>query len=221
VSVIVEFTVPAEDFALGQAFRETGGTRFELERLIPTSGAIIPFFWIHDGDYEAIAGSLANDADVGDVRVVDELDDRALFRIGWEAGIDGLIRSLLDLDVAILEAEGTTERWAFEFRFPSSESLSEFRTACTEAGMDIDVERVYDLTQAGTESDETTLTPAQREVMVAALDGGYFAIPRETNLVEIADDLGISDQAAGERMRRATAKLARASVVSDSESNTG
>jgi predicted DNA binding protein len=209
--------VPAEDFALGRTFRDTDGVRFELERLVPTTGAIVPFFWIRDDDYEAIATDLrANDGTDG-VRVVDELDGQALFRVEWGTGIGGLVRSLLDLDVAVLEAEGTAGRWEFEFRFPDGETLSEFQAACADADIDLDVRRVYDLTERGerTSSNEARLTPAQREVVVAALDRGYFAIPRETNLVEIAEDLGVSDQAVGERMRRATAKLARSSVIAD------
>lgn len=44
MSVMIECTVPAENFALGQAFRDTQGTQFELKRLVPTKQAIVPFF---------------------------------------------------------------------------------------------------------------------------------------------------------------------------------
>jgi predicted DNA binding protein len=76
---------------------------------------------------------------------------------------------------------------------------------------------VYDLTEAEAAPDEATLTPAQREVIITALKEGYFEIPRDTNLVEIAEELDISNQAVGERMRRAVAKLARSTVIASSE----
>ena len=57
------------------------------------------------------------------------------------------------------------------------------------------------------ETDVSDLTPAQREILELALDRGYFAIPRETNLMELAEELGISDQAVNERLRRGTAKV--------------
>lgn len=63
------------------------------------------------------------------------------------------------------------------------------------------------------------MTPAQLEVMVTALEDGYFAIPRKTNLVGIAEELDISNQAVGERMRRAVAKLARSAVIADPETD--
>jgi predicted DNA binding protein len=214
---MIECTVPAEDFALGRVFRDTRGSRFELERLIPTSKAIVPFFWIYDGDYESIAAGLEAETSVENARVVDEFDDRALFRIEWETDIGGLVESLLDLEVAILQAEGTAERWEFEFRFPNGGSLSAFQAACREAEIDLDVERVYDLAEDRSSPEEGSLTPAQREVLTAALEGGYFAVPRETNLVEIGEELDISDQAVGERMRRAVAKLARSAVIADAD----
>lgn len=217
VSVMIECTVPAENFALGRAFRDTRGGRFELERLVPTSRAIVPFFWIRDGDFEATETSLRADEDINSVHVLDELDGRALFRIEWGTGINGLVGSLLELDVAILQARGTAERWEFEFRFPDGEALSAFQAACGEADVALDVDRVYELTEAEAAPDETALTPAQREVIVTALEGGYFEIPRETNLVEIAEELGISNQAVGERMRRAVGKLARSTVIADSD----
>ena len=216
MSVMIECTVPAEDFTLGRAFRDTRGEQFELERLVPTSRAIVPFFWIYDGDYESIATDLETDVTTENVRVVDEFDDRALFRIEWETGIGGLMESLLDLEVAILQAEGTAERWEFEFRFPDGESLSAFQAACREAEIDLDVHRVYDLAEDRSSPEGGSLTPAQREVLTAAVEGGYFAVPRETNLVEIGKQLEISDQAVGERMRRAMAKLARSAVIADS-----
>lgn len=141
MSVIIECTVPAEDFALGQAFRDTEGVRFELERLVPTSQAIAPFFWIRDGDFEAIETSLRADEDINSVRLLDEVDERALFRIEWGTEIDGLVGNLLDLDVAILQAEGTAERWEFEFRFPDNETLSAFQAACRESDVALDISR--------------------------------------------------------------------------------
>jgi predicted DNA binding protein len=214
---MIECTVPAEDFALGRAFQDTQGERFELERLVPTSRAIVPFFWIRDGDFEAIETSLQADEEINGVRLLDKLDERALFRIEWGTGIDGLVGSLLDLDVAILQAEGTAERWEFEFRFPDNEALSAFQAACGEADVALDIGRVCDLTEAEAAPDEATLTPAQREVIITALEEGYFEIPRDTNLVEIAEELDISNQAVGERMRRAVAKLARSTVIASSE----
>lgn len=113
--MIVECTVPARDFRLGNALRETEYTRAELERVVATGlGAggerITPFFWVVDADMTAIETTLGNAVDVTSVRLLDAFDDRALFRVEMGSGTDRFVRRLLDLDVAILEAIGSPDR---------------------------------------------------------------------------------------------------------------
>jgi len=140
------------------------------------------------------------------VRVLDAFEDRALFRVDWEPEIDGFVERIIENDAALVEATGTSERWRFELRFLDSGAASAFQTACLERGIGLDVRRVHNPAKPNPEDE---LTPAQREVVLAALEGGYFEIPRRTTLVDLADQLGVSDQATSERMRRAQAKLAR------------
>lgn len=68
------------------------------------------------------------------------------------------------------------------------------------------------------DTDVSGLTPVQRETLTMALERGYFAIPRETNLVELAEELDISDQAVNERVRRGTAKLVASSLTAGTDS---
>lgn len=110
MSVIIEISVPAEDFALGRSLDGVDGSQFELERMIPTTDAVVPFFWAHDIDPDALETSLEADEDVIGVRMLDELDDKALFRVEWVPDIDGLVQSTIEHEAAILEALGTNDR---------------------------------------------------------------------------------------------------------------
>ena len=47
------------------------------------------------------------------------------------------------------------------------------------------------------------LSSDQHEALVAAFETGYYDIPRDVTLEELADQLGISHQALSERFRRA------------------
>ena len=47
------------------------------------------------------------------------------------------------------------------------------------------------------------------EIVTRALELGYFEVPRRATLTEIADELGISDVEASERLRRETASMLR------------
>ncbi|WP_049898419.1 helix-turn-helix domain-containing protein [Halococcus agarilyticus] len=215
MSVIIEIAVPAAEFALGRSLESIESTQFELERMVPTTDAVVPFFWAHDADPAALETTLEADEDVIGVRMLDELDSRTLFRVEWVPDINGLVRSIIEHDAAILEAIGTNDRWEFQLRFPDDTSVSTFRTTLGESDVTFELRRMYNPDDP--ETDVSGLTPAQRETLLLALEGGYFSIPRETNLVELADELDISDQAVNERMRRGMTKLVAASLTAGSD----
>lgn len=215
MSVIIEIAVPADDFALGRSLDSIENAQFELERMVPTTDAVVPFFWAHDTDPDALETALEADEDVIGVRMLDELDDRALFRVEWVPDINGLVQSIIEHEAAILEAIGTNDRWEFQLRFPDSTSISAFQAALAEADVDFELRRMYNPDDP--ETDVSGLTPAQRETLLLALEAGYFSIPRETNLVELADELDISNQAVNERMRRGLTKLIGASLTAGTD----
>lgn len=45
MATIATFTIPTEPFPLGNVFTAHPGVTVELERVIPTNKAIIPYFW--------------------------------------------------------------------------------------------------------------------------------------------------------------------------------
>lgn len=217
MSIIIEISVPAEDFALGRSLQGIDSPQFELERMIPTTNAVVPFFWAHDTDPAVLETHLEADEDVIGVRMIDELDDRALFRVEWVPDIDGLVQSIIDNEAAILEARGTNDRWDFQLRFPDPADIPEFQTSLHEAGVSFDLKRRYNPNNP--ETDVSELTPTQRETLLLALERGYFSIPRQSNLIELAEELDISDQAVSERMRRGTAKLFALALTAGTETD--
>jgi hypothetical protein len=61
------------------------------------------------------------------------------------------------------------------------------------------------------------LTPVQRRTLVVAIEQGYFEIPRQSTLDDLAADLGVSKQAVSERLRRALGAVA-VDAVDESDS---
>lgn len=100
-------------------------------------------------------------------------------------------------------------RGRFQLRFPTDAAASQFQQQCHETGLTIDVTSVHDTSRSGAARPDELTTP-QRDLLELALGSGYFAIPRQATLVELAEELGVSDQAASERLRRAQRKLATA-----------
>lgn len=113
---------------------------------------------------------------------------------------------------AILEAHGNGE-WSFTLRFRDHADLTRFHQFYQAHDFPIHIDRVY----APDESSRTEygfgLTPEQRETLTLAVEKGYFSVPRETKLDEIAEELGITRQAASERVRRGVETVLRKSLV--------
>lgn len=61
------------------------------------------------------------------------------------------------------------------------------------------------------------LSRAQREALDLAISEGYYSVPRRTTTAELAEQLGVSDQAVIERLRRAMTTLGRKYMTASRE----
>lgn len=103
MSVIANFSVPAEDFELGDALRIDPGIRITLESMVLTRDTIMPYFWTASEHAAAVEETLEASGSTALVTRVDEIDGRTLFRIEWD-DVDSLITALLDADAVVMEA---------------------------------------------------------------------------------------------------------------------
>lgn len=206
MTVIADFTVPADDFALGRIMEVRRGINVKLETMVPTGESLMPYFWVPAEDADSVEAVLRDDPLTVNVERVDEANGEVLFRIAWTAKINGLVDALLDTEAVVLRAEGTGDDWVMELRFGDYDALSEFYQGCTQQDIRIDLDKVHssleDPSNAG-----YGLTSEQRETLLAALESGYFEVPRETTLVELGERMGISDSAVSQRLRRGLSKL--------------
>lgn len=73
-----------------------------------------------------------------------------------------------------------------------------------------DIPLPYELESLVTRTErESLLTERQREVLDAALELGYFEVPRECTLAELADAVGVDKSTASTVLRRGEATLVR------------
>lgn len=57
------------------------------------------------------------------------------------------------------------------------------------------------------------LIDEQHDTLIEAIECGYYDIPRETNLEEFSDRLGLSHQAVSERVRRGVKNLVTSALL--------
>jgi predicted DNA binding protein len=216
MSVIVEFRAPSGEFELGQILSVTGNSTVELETLVPLGGATVPLFWIYNSSRDSFVENVGRHASVEETTAIDEFDDRTLFTLDWDANQDHLVEAVRANNGQVLSAVGSAVSWRFEVRFPAHEALSAFSTDCEDAGISLEVTRVYNPSDPDVRP-WYGLTEPQLEALTLAIRMGYYDIPRECTTKELADELGISDQAVTERLRRAIATLATYTLPVDDE----
>ena len=105
--------------------------------------------------------------------------------------------------------------WTVRVWLPAREALTSLWEHATDHGIDFSLERVSDYATA-VES-ESSLTQAQREAVLRALEMGYFEEPREATLDDVGAELGISQPAAGGLLRRGVKRLVLSTVAREAD----
>lgn len=206
MGVIVELTVPADAFELGQILDVEGNTGVVLETMVPLGGQSVPFVRLTATSRETFEQQAQSHPTVSDIHEVNSHDGETLYALDWDVSSDQFFQVVLSNRGTILEATGDLQSWAFQIRFSSHEYLSGFQEDCTEAEIPVTVDRLYNPTkpEAGP---WYGLTTPQRETLSRAVADGYYSIPRQTSTADLAAEFDISDQAVTERLRRAIAAL--------------
>lgn len=104
----------------------------------------------------------------------------------------------LEFPVTITDGRASVELTA------SRERMSSFAEQLDAFGMSYDVESLYQ-----TPEGEALLTDRQRRLLEAAVREGYYDIPRECTLTELAEREGIAKSTASECLHRAESKVVR------------
>jgi predicted DNA binding protein len=211
MSIIAGYAVQSDCLVLSEAVARTTA-RLEIERTV----AVDPdrpslFVWVEADDPEAFDAAARADPTVTDVEVLSEVDGRRLYsmQVTDEAELV-LYPEWVRLGAERLQSYYADGWWHSRARFPDRSAFAAYRQFLESNGVTFRLKHLYDGTQ--TTSDAATLTPEQRETLRLAYERGYFDIPRGVTTTELAAELGVSDQAVSERLRRGYARLIEAAL---------
>ena len=212
MSVITEVRIPPDDFELGQILSLDEASAIELETLVPSGDATVPLFWVYEPVGNEFLDAVERYPTVNSVTEMEVFGDRTLFRLDWDASQDHLFQCIMKYGGQILSATGTSEGWNFEIRFPHRDGLSQCQSCCEDAHISLEFVRIYNPTDPEI-GPWYGLSEPQREALMLAVRLGYYDIPRGCTTEELADELGISDQAVTERLRRAIGAFVRHTLL--------
>lgn len=212
MSVVVEFTLPSKAFPFGRSTSGDPNVRVQLERVVPLQAGRIPFLWATGSDFDDFERHLNNSDIVKRVEAITRVDDSVLYRVEWYEEKESFLNGVADANGTIMEAHGDSS-WSFTVRFRDHGDLTQFHQFYQSHDFPVHIERIASLEEEAGTKYELGLTPGQREAVTLAVENGYFGVPRETQLDEIADELEITRQAASERVRRATETVLRKALI--------
>lgn len=216
MSVVGDFTIPTQAFALEQALVTVPEMTVRADSLVSHSPQeVFPFLWAKGGDFEQFKQSMVEDPTVTEVNIAEETDEEVLYRLRWADEFCNLIHEIVDHHAAILQAKAHDDHWELRLRFSEEEMVSEFQNHFQETGHSFEVNQLYHPNEP--RQRVFGLTTDQYDALVEAANQGYFSIPRTVSVQELGDSLGVSANAVSQRVRRGCETLIQSSLLLSDE----
>jgi hypothetical protein len=111
-----------------------------------------------------------------------------------------------DGKAVFLSSERTSRGWTVDAFFNDRSVLQQFAVECESNDVPFDLLRVSEVDQLE-DTQQFGLTELQSETLLTAYDRGFYSVPRQVNLEDLADPLDVSHQALSERLRRGAGSL--------------
>ncbi|WP_227380431.1 helix-turn-helix domain-containing protein [Haladaptatus halobius] len=218
MAVIVELSLPSENFPLGTLLTAGTGLHIEFERIVPVGEDVVPIFWVWNSGLEAFEQRVRDDTNVQQLVAIDQVEDRRLYLLNWDIPDGTFFEGLTTAEGIIRNAHGYgDEDWEFELLFPSHDHLTQFHNVSRNNGIEYTLGKMQSLSDAGATQLANVVTEKQREALVLAFQRGYFMTPRQVTLSELAAELDITQQSLSDRIRHGIEAIVEDALFGTSE----
>lgn len=216
MGTIVEASVPAEGFALLDAFETLPDARVESVPLVAHGDdRPLPLVRASTTNPSTLESVLSSDPTVSQVDGLTGGGGIPLLGIEWAGSAARLLSVLVEDGGVLLSASGRGGRWDLRLLFPDDRATSAAYDRCRDHGVDLSVRRVQRL-ETAPGFGGIGLSERQHEAIAAAFETDYYGVPRGVTLEGLARELGVSHQALSERLRRGHRTLV-ANTLGDTE----
>ncbi|OYR39713.1 helix-turn-helix domain-containing protein [Halorubrum sp. Ib24] len=182
--------------------REFPDAGFRVLTAVPGESAGFALVRVSARDVDAVLSAMESHDALASVSVMAREDGVATVRIETDAPLlllaakrSGLpIEMPLDIEDGVAEVEVTGEH----------ERVAEMGRRLSDLGLEFEVERVRQRVNPA-----RLLTDRQRELLLAAVDLGYYDVPRRATLTEVAEHVGIAKSTCSETLQRVERTVVR------------
>jgi predicted DNA binding protein len=200
-----------EALALQDAYESVSGLTVEAERVAAHSTKwTMPCLWVAHDDPEGAGEAIRADPSVDTVVEQESYEGETYYQLEWADEVEDWVDAYVDQEASILQAKATDAGWQVKIRFADRDQFDAFADQLNERDHSFNLLDLFD--SGSPPASYGGLMAAQHDALVAALEAGYYEVPRETTMQELAADLGISHQSLSELLRRGTAHLLQDSL---------
>lgn len=220
MATIVRGTVPAEEFALSYTLEQLPELEIECEQIVDAAESeVMPLLWIRNADREEIEAALKEDATVESIQCISEVGNEYLYQMKWVSHIHLLLHMITNGQATVLDAYGRNDRWHLRLLYPNRSRISQTHEFADRHGVRFDIVSIQEL--EGNSTGSLGLTQGQYRALRLATERGYYKVPKDVTLYELADELGVSHQALSEQLRRGTDAVMKTVFFTDVDDDAG
>ncbi|TYL38005.1 bacterio-opsin activator [Natronococcus pandeyae] len=199
---IINLEISGEGTGLTALVNAVPSLTCEAEEGIASNGHNL---WLSGASKEDLEAGLAEASTIEDYSLISGTEEKWLYNVEFTPETIDIFEVVLEEGGTILDASAPDGSWVLNIRVEERNDASSIYETLEDHGFRPTIIRLSDTT--GENHSQTGLTQRQYETLVAAIDHGYFRIPREVSMQELSDELDISHQALSERLRRAYQSL--------------
>jgi len=180
------------------------GARVEMDWVVPALQQAMPYIRVSGADLTEFEQRARSSPHVERLGSLEGVNNRGLYRAEWTDDVESPVTGIVGVDASVLGAGGT-DVWTLCLRFDDYD-LAGFHSYCRSRGIAVDVVRAYSPEETG-KPEQTSSSPTTTGTLRAAVEGGYFEVPRRTSTKARAGDPDTAPQSVTGHVRSATDTL--------------
>lgn len=206
MSLTAEFKLRSPRLPLTDVAGAMSDLTFRLESAEqPHSGPVVFFIRVTGPSFEGVDAAFTESTSVSEQFLISEVESVQMHQLvladARPAFLDTLWFHKTFPESVTIVADG----WRIKQQFANRDEFSAYQEFWQAIDFSFDLDRLYDSTS--TDAELMGLSDKQREALLTAYEAGYFAVPQEASLDDIAAVLDISRSALAERLHRAQSHL--------------
>ncbi|MFW5918912.1 MAG: helix-turn-helix domain-containing protein [Halanaeroarchaeum sp.] len=211
MSLVCEFELRSTEIPLTEVAATLETVLYVDDVIAGPNGPPTLVFSVTGIDPARIEAVLANHGQVADHVGLETATAESRYRVALDGAHTELYARLVDLRTHTMGAVVTGHGWKVNAQFADRSDLDAFREACGETAVEFRPLRLFQ-TKVDPDDDYGLTTP-QHEALLAAYRMGYFEVPRESDLSDLADELDTTTSALSERIRRGQRQLLERTIA--------